>query len=264
MIFEEKFDKLIAIPKREWDEINVRKRLEASTLWKDFVDIPTGIVKRLPSWVDWPFVVRGALRRLFGPPLFIEPLTDEEALIAESVLDRMDVKFPSSKELLAKRKAAAKAAKEAEKAAAAAKTAQSSEPVPFPVLESSPGPPANNPIEPPVLPTEPPVKPVEPPTKKRKVVEKGKKKILANRSKKSKVATPDPEDEPQTSKEGLKRLDLNLPSDISFLEDRNASVMLMRQLLSEADEEKMNSGGLQDHFDDLLWDSLKVIIYLNC
>ena len=62
LIFEEKFNKLIAIPKREWDEINTPKRFEASSLWKDFVDIPIGIVKRLPSCVDWPFVVRGALK----------------------------------------------------------------------------------------------------------------------------------------------------------------------------------------------------------
>ena len=82
---------------------------------------------------------------------------------------------------MAKRKAVAKATKEAEKATAAAKAAQGNESVPFPVLESSP---------------KPPEKPAEPPAKKRKAVEKGKKKVLAKKSKKSKVATPDTEVEP--------------------------------------------------------------------
>lgn len=55
-------------------------------------------------------------------------------------------------------------------------------------------------------------------------------------------------------------MDLNLPSDVSFLEDRKASVMLMRRLLSEVDKEKINRGRVQNHFDDLLWDGLKVTI----
>ena len=50
-------------------------------------------------------MIRGALRRLFGTPLFIEPLTDEEALIADLALETMKVEFPNPKDLLAKKKA---------------------------------------------------------------------------------------------------------------------------------------------------------------
>ncbi|GMN55830.1 hypothetical protein TIFTF001_024953 [Ficus carica] len=145
LLFEEKLEKLLAMPNREWDEIHTFERFRPSSLWKSFIELPTGIAKRVPSWVDWPFIVRGALRRLFDPPLFIEPFTDEE--------------------------------KEAEKAAAAAANIhQVNEPTPFPVLESSP---------------EPPPKPSSPPTKKMKVVEKAKKKVPANKNKRSKVATPE-------------------------------------------------------------------------
>ncbi|GMN66709.1 hypothetical protein TIFTF001_035770 [Ficus carica] len=119
LLFEEKLERLLALPNREWDEIHVPKRFRASSLWKDFVELQSGIAKRVPSWVDWPFVIRGALRRLFGPPLFIEPLSDEEALIADFALDTMVMEFPNPKDLLAKRKAK----KEAEKAAAAAAAA---------------------------------------------------------------------------------------------------------------------------------------------
>ncbi|GMN55245.1 hypothetical protein TIFTF001_024374 [Ficus carica] len=55
--------------------------------------------------------VERALMRLFGTPLFIEPLSDEEALIAELALDTMSVEFPNPKDLLAKKKAQKKAAK---------------------------------------------------------------------------------------------------------------------------------------------------------
>ncbi|GMN58221.1 hypothetical protein TIFTF001_027322 [Ficus carica] len=178
LLFEEKLEKLLTMPNREWDEIHTFERFRPSSLWKSFIELPTGIAKRVPSWVDWPFIVRGALRRLFGLPLFIEPLTDEEALIANFALDSLAMEFPNPKDLMAKRKAK----KEAEKVAAAAAAAaaanihQVNEPTPFPVLESSP---------------EPPPKPSSPPTKKMKVVEKAKKKVLANRNKRSKVATPE-------------------------------------------------------------------------
>ena len=243
ILFEEKIERLLALPNREWDEINVPSRFKASSLWKNFVKIPTGIVKHLPSWVDWPFVVRGALRRLFGPPLFTEPLTDEEALVAESILDRMEVKFPTTKELLKKRKATAKAAKEAEIAAAAAKAAQGNVPEPFPLLESSP---------------EPPEKPQEPPAKKKKVVEKGKKKILANRSKKSKVATPEPSVATEANAPEVTQINVTLPASTSFLQDKSASLELMSRILPDVDEQMLNDGPLRDHFDDLMWESLKV------
>ncbi|GMN68393.1 hypothetical protein TIFTF001_037449 [Ficus carica] len=105
LLFKEKLERLLALPNREWDEINIPKRLRASSLWKDFIELKTGIIKRIRSWVDWPFVIRGALRRLFDTPLFIESLTDEEALIAELALDTMKVGFPDPKDLLAKKKA---------------------------------------------------------------------------------------------------------------------------------------------------------------
>ncbi|GMN68395.1 hypothetical protein TIFTF001_037446 [Ficus carica] len=106
LLFEEKLERLLAQPNQEWDEINVPKRLKASSLRKDFINIPTGIIKRVPSWVDWLFMIRGALRRLFGTPLFIEPLSlsDEEALIAELALDTMNVEFPNPKDHIAKKK----------------------------------------------------------------------------------------------------------------------------------------------------------------
>ncbi|GMN21651.1 hypothetical protein TIFTF001_043361 [Ficus carica] len=52
----------------------------------------------------------GALRRLFSTLLFIEPLFDEEVLIAELALDMMNIEFPSPKELLTRKKAAKVAA----------------------------------------------------------------------------------------------------------------------------------------------------------
>ncbi|GMN64911.1 hypothetical protein TIFTF001_033985 [Ficus carica] len=107
LLFKEKLEQLLALPNREWDEINVPKRLRASSLWKDFVELKTSIIKRIPSWVDWPFMIRGALRRLFGTPL---PSCEDEGT------------------------------KEAAKAVAAKKTARGNEPPPLPVIESSPEP----------------------------------------------------------------------------------------------------------------------------
>ncbi|GMN73528.1 hypothetical protein TIFTF001_053710, partial [Ficus carica] len=178
LLFEEKLERLLALPNRDWNDIQVPSRLRASSLWKDFVELPTGIPKRVPSWVDWPFVIRGALRRLFGTPLFVDPLTDEEALIAEFALDSLVMEVPTPKDIMAKRRAK----KEAERAAAAAAASagQVNEPEPFPVLESSP---------------EPPSKPSSPPAKKRKAVEKPKRKVPAKRSKKSKVAIPETDSE---------------------------------------------------------------------
>ncbi|GMN49255.1 hypothetical protein TIFTF001_018410 [Ficus carica] len=191
LLFEEKLERLLALPDRDWDDIQVPRRLRASSLWKDFIELPSGIPKRVPSWVDWPFIIRGALRRLFGTPLFVDPLTDEEALIAEFALDSLVMEVPTPKDVMAKRRAK----KEAERAAAAAAAAaaasagQVNEPEPFPVLESSP---------------EPPSKPSSPPAKKRKVVEKPKRKVPAKRSRKSKVAIP------ETDVEGP-RIEVDLP-----------------------------------------------------
>ncbi|GMN57871.1 hypothetical protein TIFTF001_026979 [Ficus carica] len=192
LLFEEKLERLLALPDRDWDDIQVPRRLRASSLWKDFVELPSGIPKRVPSWVDWPFVIRGALRRLFGTPLFVDPLTDEEALIAEFTLDSLVMEVPTPKDIMAK----CRAKKEAERAAAAAASAgQVNEPEPYPVLESSP---------------EPPSKPSSPPVKKRKVVEKPKRKVPAKRSRKSKVPIP------ETDVEGP-RVEVDLASSFQHL-----------------------------------------------
>ncbi|GMN54938.1 hypothetical protein TIFTF001_024056 [Ficus carica] len=241
LLFEEKHERLLTLPNREWDEINVPKRLRASSLWKDFIEIPSGIVKRVPSWVDWPFVIRGALRRLFGTPLFIEPLTDEEALIADLALDTMSIEFPNPKDLLAKKKAQ----KKAERAAAAAATASSArgnEPPPLPVIESSP---------------EPPVQPVHSPAKKMKADGKPKRKIPAKRKKSSKAASPETNVELGKSNQDVQRIGVNLPPGTSLLQDRKLSIEIMRQLLSDVDLETINSGRVPNHIDDLLWDGLK-------
>ncbi|GMN47593.1 hypothetical protein TIFTF001_016757 [Ficus carica] len=193
LLFEQKLEQLLAQPCREWDEINVPERLRASSLWKDFIELKTGIIKRIPPWVDWPFVIRGALRRLFGTPLFIEPLSDEEALIAELALDTMNVDFPNPKDLLAKKKAQ----KEAAKAAATEKGAQANrmtEPPPLPVIESS---------------LEPPTMHVQSPGKKQKANEKPKRKILAKKKKMSNASTSETDVDLRSSKEcGEKLLDI--------------------------------------------------------
>ncbi|GMN19658.1 hypothetical protein TIFTF001_039862 [Ficus carica] len=238
LLFEEKLERLLALPNREWNDIQVPSRLRASSLWKDFVELPTGIPKRVPSWVDWPFVIRGALMRLFGTPLFVDPLTDEEALIAEFALDSLVMEVPTPKDIMAKRRAK----KEAERAAAAAAAAaaasagQVNEPEPFPVLESSP---------------EPPSKPSSPPAKKRKVVEKPKRKVPAKRSKKSKVAIP------ETDVEGP-RIEVDLPPSVSILQDRQTSVDIARQLFSDANAEIMRQGLPQSHLDDIMWETMKI------
>ncbi|GMN70568.1 hypothetical protein TIFTF001_039609 [Ficus carica] len=235
LLFEEKLERLLALPDRDWDEIQVPRRLRASSLWNDFVELPSGIPKRVPSWVDWPFVIRGALRRLFDTPLFVDPLTDEEALIAEFALDSLVMEVPTPKDIVAKRRAK-KEAERAAAAAAAASAGQVNEPEPFPVLESSP---------------EPPSKPSSPPVKKRKVVEKPKRKVIAKRSKKSKAATPEMEVEGP-------RIEVDLPPSVSILQDRQAGVDIARQLLSDADAEIMKQGPPQSHMDDIMWETMKV------
>ncbi|GMN32144.1 hypothetical protein TIFTF001_041684 [Ficus carica] len=236
LLVEEKLERLLALPYRDWDEIQVPRRLRASSLWKDFVELPTGIPKRVPSWVDWPFIIRGALRRLFGTPLFVDSLTDEEALIAEFALDSLIMEVPTPKDIMAKRRAK----KEAERAtaAAAASAGQVNEPEPFPVLESSP---------------EPPSKPSSPPVKKRKVVEKPKRKVPAKRSKKSKVVIP------ETDVEGP-MVEVDLPPSVSILHDRKTSVDIARQLFSDADAdaEYMKQGLPQSHMDDIMWETMKI------
>ncbi|GMN47464.1 hypothetical protein TIFTF001_016628 [Ficus carica] len=239
LLFEEKLEHLLALPNREWDDIQVPKRLRVSSLWKDFVELPLGIPKRVPSWVDWPFIIRGTLRRLFGTPLFVDPLTDEEALIAEFALNSLDMEIPTPKDIMAKRRAK----KEAERvaaataaAAAAANAGQVNEPEPFHVLESSP---------------EPPSKLSSPPAKKRKVVEKAKTKIAAKRKLKSKIASPEPDVEGP-------RVEVVLPPRQSLLNDRQASVDIARQLLSEVDAETLTQGSLQDHMDDIMRETIKI------
>ncbi|GMN57869.1 hypothetical protein TIFTF001_026969 [Ficus carica] len=242
LLFEEKLERLLALPNRDWDDIKVPRSLRASSLWKNFIELPSGIPKRVPSWVDWPFVIRGALRRLFGTPLFVDPLTDEEALIAEFTLDSLVMEVPTLKDIMAKRRAkkeAERAAAAAAAAAAASSAGQVNEPEPFPVLESS---------------LEPPSKPSSPPVKKRKVVEKSKRKVPAKRSRKSKVPIP------ETDVEGP-RVEVDLPPRVSILQDRQTSVDIARQLFSDADAEMMKQGPPQSHMDDIMWETMKINVW---
>ncbi|GMN47331.1 hypothetical protein TIFTF001_016514 [Ficus carica] len=87
LLFEAKLEHLLAMPDRGWDDIQIPHRLRQLSLWKGYIELPSGIDKRIPSWVDWPFVIKRVLKRLFGTPLFIEPLTDEEALFVDLALD---------------------------------------------------------------------------------------------------------------------------------------------------------------------------------
>ncbi|GMN64801.1 hypothetical protein TIFTF001_033875 [Ficus carica] len=236
LLFEEKLEKLLAVPNREWDEIHTPVRFQALSLWKSFIELPTGIAKRVPSWVDWPFIVRGALRRLFGTPLFVEPITDEEALIADFALDSLVMEVPNPKDIMAKWRAKKEAKRAAAAAAAAyaANAGQSNEPAPFPILKSSP---------------EPPSKPSLPPVKKRKAIEKPKRKVPAKRSKRSKLPIPEPDVEGP-------RVEVDLPPRVSILQDRQ-SVDVARQLFSDADAEIMNQGPPQSHMDDIMWETMK-------
>lgn len=61
-------------------------------------------------------MIKGALRRLFDTPLFIELLSDEDDLIAELALNTMKIDFPSPKKILAKKRVEKKAVKAAEAA----------------------------------------------------------------------------------------------------------------------------------------------------
>ncbi|GMN56098.1 hypothetical protein TIFTF001_025212 [Ficus carica] len=203
LLFEEKLERLLALPDRDWDDIQVPRR--------------------------------GALRRLFGTPLFVDPLTNEEALIAEFALDSLVMEVPTPKDIMAKRRAK-KEVERAAAAAAAASAGQVNEPEPFPVLESSP---------------EPLSKPSSPLVKKRKVVEKPKRKVPAKRSKKSKVAIP------ETDVEGP-RIEVDLPPSVSILQDRQMSVDITRQLFSDADAEIMKQGLPQSHMDDIMWETMKI------
>ena len=192
-------------------------------------------------------MIRGALRRLFGTLLFIEPLTDEEALITDLALDKMNVEFPNLKDLLAKKKAHKEVAKAAATAAvASASTARGNEPTPLPVIESSP---------------EPPVIPVASPAKKRKAEVKPKRKLPAKRKKSSKAHSLETNVELGKSDQPDQKIRVNLPPGTSLLQDRKLSVEIMCQLLSDVDLETINTGRIPNHVDDLLWDGLKVCLY---
>ena len=79
------------------------------------------------------------MRRLFSTSLFIEPLSDEKALIAELALSMINIDFPSPNEILARKRAK----KEVVKVAAVAKVVEVAQVLtltPFPLIESSPEP----------------------------------------------------------------------------------------------------------------------------
>ncbi|GMN23839.1 hypothetical protein TIFTF001_040502 [Ficus carica] len=189
----------------------------------------------------------GALRRLFGTPLFIEPLSDEEALIAELVLDTMDVDFPNPKDLLARKKAQ----KEAAKAAAAEKAAQAgraTEPQLLLVIKSS---------------SEPSAVPVQSPAKKRKADKKLKRKVPAKRKKTSKVSTFKMDVEPRGSLQEGQKIKVDLPPGTSILQNKRFGVGIMRQLLSDVDSDTINEGRIQSHLDEFLWDGLKMKVMVD-
>ncbi|GMN27747.1 hypothetical protein TIFTF001_046171 [Ficus carica] len=48
LLFEEKLEKLLAVPNREWDEIHTPERSRASSLWKSFIELPTEIMTQGP------------------------------------------------------------------------------------------------------------------------------------------------------------------------------------------------------------------------
>ncbi|GMN68318.1 hypothetical protein TIFTF001_037375 [Ficus carica] len=54
LLFEEKLEILLSLPNREWDEIQVPQRLKASSLWKNFVELPTGSLIFPTAAVDSP------------------------------------------------------------------------------------------------------------------------------------------------------------------------------------------------------------------
>ncbi|GMN42181.1 hypothetical protein TIFTF001_011392 [Ficus carica] len=103
LLFEEKLERLLALPNREWNDIQVPSRLRASSLWKDFVELPTEFA--LDSLV-------------------------------------MEVPTPKDIIAKRRAKKEAERAAVAAAAAAATSAGQVSEPEPFPVLESSPEPPS--------------------------------------------------------------------------------------------------------------------------
>ncbi|GMN59515.1 hypothetical protein TIFTF001_028608 [Ficus carica] len=104
----------------------------------------------------------GMLRRLFGTLLFIKPLSDEESLITELVLDTMKIYFPTPKELLIRKQEK----NEAPAVAKVVEVIQGSVPLLFPIIESSP---------------KPYSVPEQPPAKKQKAGEKEGKKMPGKR-----------------------------------------------------------------------------------
>ncbi|GMN64740.1 hypothetical protein TIFTF001_033803 [Ficus carica] len=177
----------------------------------------------------------GALRRLFSTLLFIEPLFDEEALIAELALDMMNIEFPSPKELLTRKKAA-------KVAAAATAASRVSEPPPLPLIESSPE--SSN-------------VPAQPPTKKRKVDEKSKKKVPVKRKKATKATTSETDVESRMSKQEEANVEVELPPGMSLLQNKEFSIGIMHQLLSDVDTDTINEGQIQNHLNEFIWDGLK-------
>ena len=140
------------------------------------------------------------MRRLFGTPLFIEPLSDEEALIAEFALSMI-------KEILTRKRAE----KEAVKAAAAAKASEVAQVLtstPFPLIESSPEP--SNVLE-------------QPSTKKHKVDEKLRKKAPMKKKEQVKAIVPKSSSEPQIAKEEETNVEVNLPPGMSLLHNKKNS-----------------------------------------
>ncbi|GMN45103.1 hypothetical protein TIFTF001_014285 [Ficus carica] len=132
-------------------------------------------------------------------------------LKTESVLDTMNIYFPNLKDLLVK----TKAQKEAAKAAATEKPAQANrttEPLPMPVIESSP---------------EPPTMFAQSPAKKRKADEKPTRKIPTKKKKMSKASTSETDVELRSSKQGAKNIEVDLPPGMCLLQNRSIGAGIM-------------------------------------
>ena len=90
--------------------------------------------------------------------------------------------------------------------------------------------------------------------------EKPKREVLANRIKTLKSPISGKDIEPRRSKQEDQGIEVDLPPGISLLQNRDISVRIMCQLLSDVDLDTINDGRIHDHLDDLLWDGLKVCL----
>ncbi|GMN58511.1 hypothetical protein TIFTF001_027600 [Ficus carica] len=131
LLFEEKLERLLAQPNREWDEICVTSRLKSSSLWMDFVKIETELALDMLN-IEFPSpkellvrkkaqkeaakaaakaVVATATSRASKPPLLplIESSLEPSNVPAQPLTKKRKVDEKSKKKVPAKRKKAVKA-----------------------------------------------------------------------------------------------------------------------------------------------------------